>query len=46
MTNPRLMRLFVPLAICFVLAGCGQKGPLYLPEQTQQPGEQTENAGQ
>lgn len=28
----RLLRLFAPLVLLILLAGCGQKGPLYLPK--------------
>ncbi|HET7308360.1 MAG TPA: lipoprotein [Gammaproteobacteria bacterium] len=28
----RLLRLFAPIALISLLAACGQKGPLYLPQ--------------
>lgn len=28
------MRIFPLCIVAFLLVGCGQKGPLYLPEQT------------
>ena len=42
--SPKLLPL---LAICFTLAGCGQMGPLYLPEtETRQPAEQEDEREQ
>ncbi|KEZ77732.1 LPS translocon maturation chaperone LptM [Salinisphaera hydrothermalis] len=35
--KPILLALFVALAAGFVLAGCGQKGPLYLPGHNPNP---------
>lgn len=33
----RLLRLFAPLVLISLLAGCGQKGPLYLPQTKPAP---------
>ena len=38
----RLTIRFLLLTVIVVLAGCGQKGPLYLPDKPAQPAE-TEN---
>ena len=34
LTAPCIM-LLIPLALCSLLAGCGQKGDLYLPDKNQ-----------
>jgi predicted small lipoprotein YifL len=38
-TSPLFVLLITLAGSCALLAGCGQKGPLYLPEEA----EQTEN---
>ncbi|ARU90361.1 MULTISPECIES: LPS translocon maturation chaperone LptM [Pseudomonas] len=37
-----LTALIAIVAVSSVLSGCGQKGPLYLPDETQEPAAQTE----
>ena len=42
-TMKRLFTAFIAmLAVSALLAGCGQKGPLYLPEESQPAPAQTE----
>ncbi|KEI34971.1 LPS translocon maturation chaperone LptM [Allofrancisella frigidaquae] len=36
-----MKKLFLPIFISFFLTGCGQTGPLYLPEDQQKDSDQT-----